>query len=276
MSQQRIGFIGAGRMATALAQGFVASGLATAEKIVASDVSSVATDEFRRTTGARVAESNSKVVAETDVVFLAVKPQQMAQVLQDLRGKLTAKHLVASIAAGVPLAALNVGLGAGPRLVRVMPNTPCLVGQGASAYCLGPGATQADGQLIGRLLSAVGQAHELDEKLMDAVTGLSGSGPAFVYVMIEALSDGGVQMGLPRDVATALAAQTVRGAAELVLSTGQHPGVLKDAVASPGGTTIAGLAALEAGGVRTALMSAVVAATRRAAELGAATENPAK
>ena len=263
-------------MATALARGFVASGLATADSIVASDVSAMAADEFRRTTGSRVAESNTRVVDESDVVFLAVKPQQMAEVLCDLRGKLTSRHLVASIAAGVPLTALTRGLGAGPRLVRIMPNTPCLVGQGASAYCLGPGATAADGELVGQLLSAVGRAHQLDEKLMDAVTGLSGSGPAFVYVMIEALSDGGVQAGLPRDVAAALAAQTVRGAAELVLSTGQHPGVLKDAVASPGGTTIAGLAALEAGGVRAALMSAVVAATRRAAELGLAMEKPAE
>jgi pyrroline-5-carboxylate reductase len=270
MSRHRYGFIGAGRMATALARGFVASGLAVADEIVASDVSSVATEEFRRVTGSRVAESNPKVAAESDVVFLAVKPQQMAQVLGDLHGTLTSRHLVASIAAGVPLVALTAGLGAGPRLVRIMPNTPCLVGRGASAYCLGPGATKVDGELVGRLLAAVGQAHEVDERLMDAVTGLSGSGPAFVYVIIEALSDGGVQMGLPRDVASALAAETVRGAAELVLSTGQHPSVLKDAVASPGGTTIAGLAALEAGGVRAALMSAVVAATRRAAELGAA------
>ena len=149
-----------------------------------------------------------------------------------------------------------------------MPNTPCLVGQSASGYCLGPGATTADGELVARLLGTVGLALQLDEKLLDAVTGLSGSGPAFVYVMIEALSDGGVRMGLPRDVATALAAQTVKGAAEMVLSTHEHPAVLKDRVASPGGTTIAGLQALENGGVRAALISAVEAATRRSQELG--------
>ncbi len=262
-------------MATALARGFVASGLATADRMVASDVSPAAGEEFRRATGAAVVENNLRVAEDSDVIFLAVKPQQMAQVLGELHGKLTSRHLVVSIAAGVSLATLSTGLGAGPRLVRVMPNTPCLVGQGASAYCLGPGATSADGELVGRLLSAVGRSHELDEKLLDAVTGLSGSGPAFVYLVIEALSDGGVQMGLPREVATALAAQTVRGAAELVLATGQHPSVLKDAVASPGGTTIVGLAALEAGGARAALMSAVVAATRRSAELGAAVKNSA-
>jgi pyrroline-5-carboxylate reductase len=152
-----------------------------------------------------------------------------------------------------------------------MPNTPCLVGQGASVYCLGPGATADDGQLVGRLLCSVGRAFEAPEAQLDAVTGLSGSGPAFVFLMIEALSDGGVKMGLPRGMATALAAQTLRGAAELLLTTGEHPGALKDQVASPGGTTIAGLHALEEGGVRGALMAAVEAATLRSIELGRAT-----
>jgi pyrroline-5-carboxylate reductase len=149
-----------------------------------------------------------------------------------------------------------------------MPNTPCLISEGASGYCLGPGATPDDAQLVEMLLRAVGQAFEVPERLLDAVTGLSGSGPAFVYVMVEALSDGGVRMGLPRDVATALAAQTVRGAAAMVLSTSLHPGVLKDQVTSPGGTTIAGLQALEEHGVRAGLMAAVQAATLRSAELG--------
>jgi pyrroline-5-carboxylate reductase len=213
------------------------------------------------------------VVRGSDCVWLAVKPSQMGNVLAELAGELTAKHLVVSVAAGVTLTTIatalgNGPLGNGPRLVRVMPNTPCLVGQGASAFSLGPGADEADGRTIGRLLESVGRAMRVEEKLLDAVTGLSGSGPAFVYLMIEALSDGGVRMGLPREVAQTLAAQTVRGAAEMVLSSGRHPAVLKDEVTSAGGTTIAGLQVLEAAAVRGAMMAAVEAATRRSIELG--------
>lgn len=264
----RFGFIGAGRMATALARGFVAQGLTTPERLIASDPLPTAAEEFAKTTGSKTTTDNARVAAEADCLFLAVKPQQMAEALAALRGRVSEKHLVVSVAAGIPLAAIAAGLGPGPRLVRVMPNTPCLIGQGASAYCLGPGANAADGELVGRLLAAVGRAYEVPEKLLDAVTGLSGSGPAFAYVMIEALSDGGVRMGLPRDVALMLAAQTVRGAAEMVLTSGEHPAVLKDRVASPGGTTIAGLQALETGGLRAALIAAVEAATRRSVELG--------
>src|SRR5207244_7402529 len=163
---------------------------------------------------------------------------------------------------------LAEGLGSERRLVRVMPNTPCLVAASASGYAPGEAATTEDINLVDRLLNAVGRAFRLPEHLLDAVTGLSGSGPAFIYVIIEAMSDGGVRMGLPRDVATALAAQTVFGAAKMVLETGAHPAVLKDMVASPGGTTIAGLHALERGGLRAALIDAVEAATKRSAELG--------
>jgi len=265
---QRIGLIGAGQMATALGQGFVKAGLVAAESLLASDPDPEALDRFARATSGRTTPDNAQVAGQSDVIFLAVKPQQIAEVIAGLRGKITAEKLVVSIAAGIRLAALAKGLGSEVRLVRVMPNTPCLVGQGACGFCLGDKATADDGRLVEQLLGAVGVAYQLDEKLLDAVTGLSGSGPAFVYVIIEALSDGGVRMGLPRKVATALATQTVRGAAEMVAATGEHPGVLKDCVASPGGTTIVGLQALESGGLRAALLAAVEAATRRSIELG--------
>jgi pyrroline-5-carboxylate reductase len=268
MLTQTIGFIGAGQMARALGQGLVAAGLTPGHQIVHCDPVAKAGEEFAKTVGgARQAGSNAEVVKQANVVFLAVKPQNMTAVIAEIGGKIGPEKLVVSIAAGVTLAKLCEGLKTN-RVIRVMPNTPALVGKGASAYSLGPGATAADGQLVGQLLGAVGQAFQVEEKLLDAVTGLSGSGPAFVYVMIEALSDGGVRMGLPRDIATALAAQTVRGAAEMVVTTGEHPAVLKDKVASPGGTTIAGLAALEDRGLRSALIAAVEAATRRSAELG--------
>jgi len=257
-------------MARALAQGFVQAGLLDSDQIVAHDVVDAAAQSFATLTpGAIVVASNQAVAQAAKVIFLAVKPQQVPAVLADLKGHVTDQHLFVSIAAGVRLATLSEGLGGKGRLVRVMPNTPCLVQASASAFCLGPKATPTDGETLRTLLGAVGLALELEEKHLDAVTGLSGSGPAFVYVMIEALSDGGVRMGLPRDVATALAAQTVKGAAEMVLKVDEHPAVLKDRVASPGGTTIAGLQALESGGFRAALINAVEAAAKRSAELGA-------
>jgi len=270
MLEQNLGFVGAGQMARALAAGFVRAGLVRPEQIVAFDPADVATQQFAAAIpDARLVTSNGMVVRAASVVFLAVKPQTAPSVMQELVGTWKADQLLVSIAAGLSLARLTSGFGT-PRVVRVMPNTPCLVGRGASGFALGPGATAADGELVGRLLRAVGTAFAVEERLLDAVTGLSGSGPAFVYTLIEALSDGGVRMGLPRTVATALAAQTVLGAAEMVLTTGEHPAVLKDRVASPGGTTIAGLQALENHGLRAALIAAVEAATRRSVELGQA------
>ncbi len=264
-----IGFIGAGEMARALASGFVAAGLVAADQLAASDPRPEGREGFgRHVAGAATFDSNADVARRARVLFLAVKPSHVAAALADLRPHVGQEHLVISIAAGVTTATLSAGLGEGVRIVRVMPNTPCLVGQSASGYCLGPGATADDGRLVRNLLESVGIALELEEKLLDAVTGLSGSGPAFVYTMIEALADGGVAMGLPRNVAAALAAQTVRGAAEMVVQTGEHPAVLKDRVTSPGGTTIAGLAELERRQLRSALIAAVRAATERSIELG--------
>jgi pyrroline-5-carboxylate reductase len=264
----RVGFLGAGRMASALAKGLVSSKFTAAESIIASDPLDASRQAFAGQSGVRATSSNVEVVRSSDVVFVAVKPQHVSEVLAEVRSEIKPRHLVISIAAGVPLSTMIGFLGTSARLVRVMPNTPCLVGAGAAAYALGGAATPADGELVRGLLSTVGLAIELPETLLDTVTGLSGSGPAYVYQVIEALSDGGVLVGLSRDVATKLAAQTVLGAAQMVIQTGQSPAVLKDAVASPGGTTIAGLYALETGGLRAALMSAVRAATLRSRELG--------
>ncbi len=268
MLNQKIGFVGAGQMATALAQGFVRAELTGGERLWAADPIAESAQRFAERTGGSIAAGNSDLVEKAEVIFLAVKPQQMGAVLDEICPRLTPGKLVVSIAAGVSIARISAALGAQTRIVRVMPNTPCLVGRGACGFCLSPAATEADAALVEQLLRAVGIAFCVPEKLMDAVTGLSGSGPAFVYTIIEALSDGGVRMGLPRNVATALAAQTVAGAAEMVLSTGEHTGALKDRVTSPGGTTIAGIQALEDGGLRAALMAAVEAATERSMELG--------
>lgn len=268
MPTRHIGFIGAGKMATALAKGFISAGCCTHEAIIASDVVPAARDHFTAETRSPAVVGNQDVVSRSEILFLAVKPQNMAAVLAELKPLLTPQHLVISIAAGITLATMEAALGSGQRVIRVMPNTPCLVNLSASGYALGSAATADDEKTIERLLAAVGLSFKVPEHLLNAVTGLSGSGPAFVYVMIEALSDGGVRMGLPRDVATKLAAQTLMGAAKMVLETGSHPGELKDAVTSPGGTTIAGLHALERGGLRASLMNAVEAATQRAIDLG--------
>jgi pyrroline-5-carboxylate reductase len=264
-----VGFIGAGRMATALAQGLISAEFVSADRVIATDVVPAALASFAEQTGARVVESTSAVVNDSDVVFLAVKPQQMAHVLNGLSTLLEDRHLIISIAAGLPLSTYESALGTNRRVIRVMPNTPCLVGACAAGFSTGGSATAEDSKLVEAMLETVGVAVQVEEKLLDAVTGLSGSGPAYVYQIIEAMSDGGVRVGLPRDIATKLAAQTVLGAATMVLETGQHPGALKDAVTSPGGTTIAGIHALEAGGLRGTLMDAVQAATERSKELGA-------
>ncbi len=266
----RVGFLGAGRMAAALARGWVAAGLIDPDGVLAGDPLPRARESFTSGTPLRTTTSNLEVVAHAELLVLAVKPQSMPELLAEIRPHLLGRHLIVSVAAGVPLRRLAEGLAGHARLVRVMPNTPCLVGASASAYSPAEGATAADVELVDRLLNAVGRAFRLPENLLDAVTGLSGSGPGFVCLVIEALADGGVRVGLAREVALVLAAQTVLGSARMVLETGSHPAALKDMVASPGGTTMAGLHALESGGVRGALIDAVVAATRRAVELGQA------
>ncbi len=263
-----LGFLGTGKMATALAKGFVRAGLVKADQILGSDPAEAARRAFAAEVGARTSAFNPEVLKFAPVVVLAVKPAQVTTVLKEVRGAFTEDHLLFSIAAGVTLARLEEELEPGARVVRVMPNTPALIGASASAYALGKAATAEDARLAQKLFAAVGLAVQVSEVLLEAVTGLSGSGPAYAFLMIEALSDGGVAAGLPRDMATRLAAQTLGGAARMVLETGQHPGALKDAVTSPGGTTIEGLHELEKAGVRNALINAVRAAAEKARRLG--------
>jgi pyrroline-5-carboxylate reductase len=264
----RCGFLGAGKMATALARGWLSAGLVTADRVFASDPIPQARQAFSSETRANSTADNREVIAASDVLVLAVKPQSIVELLAEIRSQVNERHLVVSIVTGTSLKQFADALGTNRRVIRVMPNTPCMVNASAAAFTPSTAATAQDVALMEKLLNSVGKAFRVPESLLDAVTGLSGSGPAFVYLMIEALSDGGVRVGLPRDVATALAAQTVLGAAKMVLETGLHPGVLKDMVTSPGGTTIAGLHAMERGGVRAALIDAVEAATKRSIELG--------
>jgi pyrroline-5-carboxylate reductase len=265
--------MGAGRMATALARGLVSAEMVPAGAIVASDPSLEARQAFaNKVPGATVEADIAAQVAATDVVFLAVKPQQIDVALASLRDSIRSDALVVSIAAGVTLKRIADALPARQRIVRVMPNTPCLIGKGASGYSLGEHATEADGKLVADLLSAVGVAFRVQESLLDAVTGLSGSGPAFVYSMIEALAEGGAAAGLPPELAAELAARTAAGAAEMILQTGETAAVLRERVTSPGGTTVAGLTVLTERGFYNAIVAAVEAAARRSAELGKATK----
>jgi pyrroline-5-carboxylate reductase len=263
--------MGAGRMATALARGWVTAGIVPAKSIIATDPSDAARESFAREVGGADLGADKTVdVAATDVVVLAVKPQQMADALSALRDVIRPDALVVSIAAGVTLERLSALLPAGQRIIRVMPNTPCLIGKGASGFSLGKHATPADGKLVATLLAAVGMAFQVPEVQLDAVTGLSGSGPAFVYSMIEALTEGGVAAGLPAELAAELAARTAAGAAEMVLQTGETPAVLRERVTSPGGTTLAGLGVLTERKFAEAVAAAVEAATKRSVELGRA------
>lgn len=264
----KVALIGCGNMGEALLAGFLADGIASASDLWVTDVVPGRLTDLRTRYGVRVGNDNGEAASWADVLILAVKPQSMDQALDGLKDRIPGRTLIVSIAAGISLARMGARLGGNRKLVRVMPNTPALIRAGASALAASPSVTPEERALVVRLFEAVGTVVTLEERLMDAVTGLSGSGPAFVFLIIEALGDGGVKMGLPRDTALTLAAQTVFGAAKLLLETKDHPGRLKDQVASPGGTTIAGLHALEAGGARAALIAAVEAATKRSEELG--------
>lgn len=265
---KKVGFVGGGNMGEALIRGLVESNLVPADAILVSDVRADRTRQLAEQYGVRALSGNAALVSGADVVILAVKPQIMAAVLREVAPALGNRPLLISLAAGVSTATIQSVLGKYPRLIRVMPNTPALVLRGVTAIARTPGLDVDDLETAQEIFAAVGKAVVLDEDHMDAVTGLSGSGPAYVAIVIESLADGGVKMGLDRATAMTLATQTVLGAATLLAETGLHPGALKDMVASPGGTTIAGIAALEEGGIRTTFIRAVERATLRSRELG--------
>jgi pyrroline-5-carboxylate reductase len=264
---QKVGFIGAGNMAQALIAGLLERGTLQPQQVAITDINAEQTTKVRERFAVTVAASAGALCQWADVIVLAIKPQVASSVLGEATSTLDENKLLVSICAGLSLATLGDKSGNRARLVRVMPNTPALVGEGATAFAVGPRATDADSVLVDALFAAVGQCVQVPESYLDAVTGLSGSGPAFVMLFIEALADGGVRAGLPRAVALRLATQTVLGSAKLVRDSEQHPGVLKDQVTSPAGTTIEGVACLERGGFRGLVMDAVSAAARRASEL---------
>lgn len=265
----KFGVIGCGKMGSALVEGALKAGVLLPGDLVGCDPVPEALDAFVKATGAQAVADAARIGAGCDVILLSTKPQEVAGALKlAARGAKGKPRLVISIAAGLTLEALQKEVPKTFRVIRTMPNTPAMVGQGASAFCRGDHATDEDAAFARKFFEAVGLAIEVPEKLIDAVTGVSGSGPAYVYLMIEAMADGGVKAGLGRVDAIRLAAQTFLGAAKMVLETGRHPAVLKDMVTSPGGTTIAGLSEMEKHGVRAALIGAVEASVRRAGELG--------
>ncbi len=269
LNDKKIAIIGTGNMGEALVSGLLVSGSSTPKNIICTDVRQNKLDEVKAKYKVRTTANNLKAVAASDIIIYAVKPQIMAATLTETAARLDATKLVISIAAGVPLAAMESCIGKNLRLVRVMPNIAAFVKEAATAIAAGSHATKEDVELTMQIFNSIGKCIFLKENyLMDAITGLSGSGPAYIFLIVDALADAGVKMGLSRQESLFLAAQTVLGAAKLLIETGEHPGQLKDKVTSPGGTAIAGLATLESGGLRTTLINAVEAATLRSKELG--------
>ena len=268
LAGQRIGFIGAGNMAEAIISGLLDSGTVAPDRIMASDVIPERLETMQTAYRIETTTDNIALVSASDILVLAVKPQVVKEVLADVSPHTNETKLMISIVAGLTVAAMSNGLGPGTRIVRTVPNTPVFVGEGMVTLASDSPASSEDFSMTEAIFSPVARIVSIGEKFMDAAIGVSGSGPAYVFLMIEALSDGGVKMGLPRPVALELAAQTLLGAAKMCLESGRHPGQLKDMVTSPGGTTIAALHKIETGGVRSALIDAVEAATRRSEELG--------
>jgi len=267
VQKKKIGFIGAGNMGEALIRGLLAAKMFGPKSVLVSDPSRKRVTALVKAYGVKKVAKNAELVSAVEIIVLAVKPAKVNAVLREVSSVLDRSKLVISVAAGVSLFQIESRLRAPARLVRAMPNTPALVGEGATAVCFGHTTTAADRKLVTAVFKAVGRAVELEEALMDAVTGLSGSGPAYVFSLIQGLADGGVREGLPRETALELAAQTVLGSARMVLETGTHPHKLRDQVASPGGTTIQGVGVLQETGFEGIVMEAVRAATERSRQL---------
>ncbi len=270
---KQIALIGGGNMTEALVAGLLKGGLALADQLYATDILPERRAHLQNRYKIRVGSRNEEAAGWGQIVILSVEPQVLDEVLGHITATIRPGTLIISVAAGFPIRRVATHLKQDLKIIRAMPNTPSSVLEGVTALALGVGVTADEARVARAIFESVGKVVEVEERLMDAVTGLSGSGPAYVYLMMEALADGGAKMGLPRPVAELLAAQTVLGAARMVLETGEHPGRLKDRVASPGGTTIAGLYELEAGRLRATLMSAVEAATKRSQELGESQSN---
>ena len=264
---RKITFIGAGNMGEALLGGLLKSKLTNPENIMATDVKEDRRNDVAKKWGILTSSDNHEAVRFADIIVLCVKPQVISTVLEEIKKDVTEDKLIISILAGITTQTINKSLGTQNPVVRVMPNIPAVVDEGASGVCLGKYAEEIHKELAVKILKSVGVVEIVDETQMDVVTGLSGSGPAYIYMVIEALTDGGVMMGLPRDVATRLATQTVLGSAKLVRETGIHPAMLRDQVTTPGGTAISAIQELETHGLRPMLIRAVETATKKSKEL---------
>lgn len=265
---ERIGFIGVGSMGEALVKGMIEAELFCPQEVVISDVDQERLSEVKAEYGVQTVQQNTDLISQVDYLVLAVKPKVIDKVMAEIGSKIKKEQKLFSIAAGVSTAQIENYLSAEVPVVRLMPNTPALINEGAIAYTLGTAASSEEETLVEKLFCPVGKVVQTEEKLMDAVTGLSGSGPAYIYILIEALSDAGVYEGLSREAATNLAVQTVMGAAKMVADSDAHPAELKDKVTSPGGTTITGVKNLEEAGFRTAVQQAVAAAAKQSRQLG--------
>ncbi|TQD26645.1 pyrroline-5-carboxylate reductase [Methanolobus vulcani] len=265
---KKLGFIGTGKMGSALIKGICNAGLFSPSNVYASDLYEPSLDELKQNVGINVSTDNIDTVNNSDIIVLAIKPQIIKKVIAGIKDDIDSDKLVISIAAGVKIADIESEFNDGTRVIRVMPNIAATVAEAASAITQGSNASKEDAEDALEIFGAVGSAIQVTENLMDAVTGLSGSGPAYIFPVIEAMADGAVYEGLDRKSALVLAAQTILGAAKMALETETHPGELKDMVTSPAGTTIRGIKVLEEYGIRSAFMQAVIESSKRSKELG--------